>query len=234
MGEHGLNHHTANVATGNRPQVRILPYPPKGLWQNRKRVGLRGHLAGYSLSPVTDPNGDRPTQHLSLCQRKTPYSGNFPFPKRLISVISTRQNALFTRPRQCTFAPGKLFGHKSGSVWGLVPCTQMPPAYADFGEIRSVYDVRAMSNSMALIDSPFARGLRRNRISPRYFRFRRFHVRKGIDSPMHELAGNRLWRSFGLQWNVPISSMRGPMAEAPLATTVFGKICACRRHLRTS
>ena len=37
-------------------------------------------------------------------------------------------------------------------------CTQMPPAYAVFGEIRSGYDARAIGNSMADIDSPFTRG----------------------------------------------------------------------------
>ena len=46
-------------------------------------------------------------------------------------------------------------------------CTQMPSAYAVFGEIRSGYDARARGNSMAVIDHPFLRGLRRNRISPR-------------------------------------------------------------------
>ena len=36
-----------------------------------------------------------------------------------------------------------------------------------FGEIRSGYDARAMGYPMAVIDSLFVRGLRRNRISPR-------------------------------------------------------------------
>ena len=62
-----------------------------------------------------------------------------------------------------------LFRHKCGSV----ECRALSIMYADafgirsFGEIRSGYDARAIGNSIAVFDSLFARGLRRNRISPR-------------------------------------------------------------------
>ena len=41
---------------------------------------------------------------------------------------------------------------------------------------------------------------------------------KGGCPPMFELAENRLWRSFGLEWRRSIPSMRSPRAEASECT----------------
>ena len=84
----------------------------------------------------------------------------------------------------------------------------MPLAYANVGEIRSVYDARAIDNpstaivnsfdAQATTESDFAK-MPTSSATP---------YQAEMGSPMYEFAENRLWRSFGIECESPNSSMR--------------------------